>query len=51
MKKIYLTVSYEEEKDKTLRCSLEQKHTKSDDDLVHAVATLLNRNDHASDGQ
>ena len=44
MKKINLTVSYEEEKVKALRWYLEQKGTKLEDELVKAVDTLFNKN-------
>ena len=42
MKKINLTVSYEEEKVKALRWYLEQKGTKLEEELVKAVDTLFN---------
>ena len=44
MKKINLTVSYEEEKVKALRWYLEQKGTKLEDELAKAVDTLFNKN-------
>ena len=44
MKKINLTVSYEEEKVKALRWYLEQKGTKLEEELVKAVDTLFNKN-------
>ena len=44
MKKITLTVSYEEEKVKALRWYLEQKGTKLEDELTKAVDTLFNKN-------
>lgn len=44
MKKINLTVSYEEEKVKALRWYLEQKGTKLEDELVKAVDMLFNKN-------
>lgn len=44
MKKINLTVSYEEEKVKALRWYLEQKGTKLEDELTKAVDTLFNKN-------
>ena len=44
MKKINLTVSYEEEKVKALRWYLEQKNTKLEEELVKAVDTLFNKN-------
>ena len=43
MKKINLTVSYEEEKVKALRWYLEQKGTKLEEELVKAVETLFNK--------
>lgn len=43
MKKINLTVSYEEEKVKALRWYLEQKGTKLEEELVKAVDTLFNK--------
>lgn len=44
MKKINLSVSYEEEKVKALRWYLEQKGTKLEDELVKAVDTLFSKN-------
>ena len=44
MKKINLTVSYEEEKVKALRWYLEQKGTRLEEELVKAVDTLFNKN-------
>ena len=44
MKKINLSVSYEEEKVKALRWYLEQKGTKLEDELVKAVDTLFGKN-------
>lgn len=44
MKKISLTVSYEEEKVKALRWYLEQKGTKLEDELVKSVDTLFHKN-------
>ncbi len=44
MKKINLTISYEEEKVKALRWYLEQKSTKLEDELLKAVDALFNRN-------
>ena len=44
MKKINLTVSYEEEKVKALRWYLEQKGTQLEEELVKAVDTLFNKN-------
>ena len=44
MKKINLTVSYEEEKVKALRWYLEQKGTKLEEELIKAVDTLFNKN-------
>lgn len=44
MKKMNLTVSYEEEKVKALRWYLEQKGTRLEDELVRALDTLFNRN-------
>ncbi len=44
MKKINLTISYEEEKIKALRWYLEQKSTKLEDELLKAVDALFNRN-------
>lgn len=44
MKKINLTISYEEEKVKALRWYLEQKGTKLEEELVKAVDTLFNKN-------
>lgn len=44
MKKMNLTISYEEEKVKALRWYLEQKGSKIEDELVRALDTLFNRN-------
>lgn len=44
MKKISLTVSYEEEKLKALRWYLEQKETRLEDELIKAVDTLFQKN-------
>lgn len=44
MKKINLTISYEEEKVKALRWYLEQKGTRLEDEQVKAVDTLFNKN-------
>ena len=44
MKKINLTVSYEEEKVKALRWYLEQKGTRLEEELVKAVDTLFSKN-------
>lgn len=44
MKKISLTVSYEEEKVKALRWYLEQKDIKLEDELGKAVDTLFQKN-------
>ena len=44
MKKINLTISYEEEKVKALRWYLGQKGTKLEEELVKAVDTLFNKN-------
>ena len=44
MKKINLTISYEEEKVKALRWYLEQKGTRLEEELVKAVDTLFNKN-------
>lgn len=43
MKKINLTVSYEEEKVKALRWYLEQKGTRLEDELAKAVDTLFQK--------
>lgn len=44
MKKINLTVPYEEEKVKALRWYLEQKGTRLEDELAKAVDTLFQKN-------
>ena len=44
MRKINLTVSYEEEKVKALRWYLEQKGTKLEDELGKSVDTLFQKN-------
>ena len=44
MRKINLTVSYEEEKVKALRWYLEQKGTKLEDELSKAVDSLFQKN-------
>lgn len=44
MKKLTLTVSYEEEKLKALRWYLEQKGTTLEDELIKAVDTLFQKN-------
>ena len=44
MKKINLTISFEEEKLKALRWYLEQKGSKLEDELVKAVDTLFSKN-------
>ncbi len=44
MKKINLTVSYEEEKLKALRWYLEQKESRLEDELIKAVDTLFQKN-------
>lgn len=44
MRKINLTIPYEEEKVKALRWYLEQKGTKLEDELVKAVDTLFGKN-------
>ncbi len=44
MKKINLTISYEEEKLKALRWYLEQKETRLEDELIKAVDTLFQKN-------
>ena len=44
MKKINLTVPYEEEKVKALRWYLDQKGAKLEDELVKAVDTLFSKN-------
>ena len=44
MKKITLTISFEEEKVKALRWYLEQKDTKLEDELTKAVDTLFQKN-------
>ena len=44
MKKINLTVSYEEEKVKALRWYLEQKGTRLEEELVKAVDALFQKN-------
>lgn len=43
MKKINLTIPYEEEKVKALRWYLEQKGTRLEDELVKAVDTLFSK--------
>ena len=44
MRKINLTIPYEEEKVKALRWYLEQKGTKLEDELVKAVDALFQKN-------
>lgn len=44
MRKINLTVPYEEEKLKALRWYLEQKETRLEDELIKAVDTLFQKN-------
>ncbi len=44
MKKINLTISYEEEKVKALRWYLEQKGSRLEDELAKAVDTLFQKN-------
>lgn len=44
MRKINLTIPYEEEKVKALRWYLEQKGTRLEEELVKAVDTLFNKN-------
>lgn len=44
MKKITLTISFEEEKVKALRWYLEQKGSKLEDELTKAVDTLFQKN-------